>query len=209
MVQTIQTRNLTLGDLIDKFNLRRAADDEFFTEWLTDLPELDDAQRQALDRVKSNYLYLTERYPMIESIVKMVVVSPLLDLAGFYQPPFRVQGERSVEVFVEDEGEVIRGQIDVVVLYNQLWILVIESERSAVSLELGIPQALSYMLGNPNPEKPSFGLVTNGGNFVFLKLTKQDAPQYALSNNFSLVNRGNDLYSVLKILKRLGNLVLR
>ncbi len=89
-----------------------------------------------------------------------------------------------------------------------MWILVIESKRSRFSLEVGLPQALAYMLSNPNSEKPSFGLVTNGSNFTFLKLTKQGTPQYALSDEFSLLNRRNDLYTVLSILKRLGNLML-
>jgi predicted type IV restriction endonuclease len=208
MVQTIAARNLALGDLIDKFNLQRATDEQFFTEWLTDLPEPSELEKQTLDRVKNNYLYLIERYSMSESIVKMVVLSPLLDLAGFYQPPYRVEGEPSVEIVVEDEGEIVRGQIDVLVLHHQLWILVIESKRNTTSTEVGIPQALAYMLGNPNPEKPTFGLVTNGTSFIFLKLTKQGVPQYATSYDFSL-RRDNDLYSVVSILKRLGNLVLQ
>ena len=63
------------------------------------------------------------------------------------------------------------------------------------------------MLANPNPEKPLFGLVTNGSNFIFLKLVNQDVPYYALSDEFTL-RRGNDLYTVLGILKRLGQVVI-
>ncbi|MGB3204363.1 MAG: restriction endonuclease subunit R [Crinalium sp.] len=209
MVQTIPARNLTLGDLIDKFNLQRATDEQFFTEWLTDLPQLSEVEKQTLDRVKNNYLYLIERYSMSESIVKMVVLSPLLDLAGFYQPPYRVEGEPSVEIVVENEGEIVRGQIDVLVLHHQLWILVVESKRNTASIEVGIPQALAYMLGNPNREKPTFGLVTNGTSFMFLKLTKQGTPQYARSDQFSIFRQDNELYTVVSILKRLGNLLLQ
>ncbi len=39
----------------------------------------------------------------------MVVLSLLLDLAGFYLPPFYSQSEESVEIVEEDEGIVIRG----------------------------------------------------------------------------------------------------
>ncbi len=208
MVQTIQASNLTLEALIQKFKLRRATDEQFFTEWLTELPELTNFEKQTLERVKSNHFSLIEHPPMSESIVKMVVLAPLLDLAGFYQPPFRVNGESSVEILVEDEGgEIIKGQIDVLVLQNQMWILAIESKSTRFSLEVGLPQTLAYMLGNPNSDKPSFGMITNGSNFVFLKLTKQDVPQYAMSYDFS-IRRGNDLYTVLSILKRLGNLLL-
>ena len=145
---------------------------------------------------------------MIESTVKMVVLAPLLDLAGFYRLPFRITAETSITVAAEDEGVLIQGRIDVLVLQEQFWILVIESKRPTFSVDLAIPQALSYMLGNPNPQRPSFGLITNGSQFLFLKLTRQDSPKYALSNLFSLLNRGNDLYKVLQVLKRLSQVVI-
>jgi hypothetical protein len=62
------------------------------------------------------------------------------------------------------------------------------------------------MMANPHPDKPAFGLVTNGSHFVFLKLVKQNTPQYAASYEFML-SRGDDLYIVLKVLKRLGALL--
>lgn len=58
-----------------------------------------DAQKEWLDRVKANFLYLAE-YPMHEEIVKMVVLSPLLSLAGFYSYPFRPVAEQQVEIVV-------------------------------------------------------------------------------------------------------------
>ncbi|MHC5828737.1 MAG: restriction endonuclease subunit R, partial [Nostoc sp.] len=62
------------------------------------------------------------------------------------------------------------------------------------------------MLANPGNDKPTFGFVTNGREFQFIKLTKQDTPRYALSYTLSL-NRGDDLDSVVKVLKRLAYLV--
>ncbi|MBV9386567.1 MAG: restriction endonuclease subunit R [Chroococcidiopsidaceae cyanobacterium CP_BM_ER_R8_30] len=208
MVQTIQAQNISLYDLKTKFNLHLAEDDLFFSEWMDDLPLLTDAEKQSLDRVKSNYLNLTQRRSMIESLVQMVVLSPLLDLAGFYQPPFEIEAETPVQISAENEaGEIVQGRIDFLVLRHQLWILVVESKRNSFSVEPAIPQALAYMLANPHPEKPTFGLVTNGFNFIFIKLVKQGTPQYALSNQFSLINRGNDLHNVLRILKRLVQLL--
>ena len=205
MAQTIQARDLTLHDVKVKFDLRLAEDDQFFREWREDLPELSDVEKRSLDQVKADYLYLAE-YPMLESIVKMVVLSPLLALAGFYRPPFRVTAETPVEISAEDEGENVQGRIDVLVLQNQLWVLVIEAKKSQFSLEPAIPQALAYMMANPNPDRPAFGFVTNGSTFIFIKLTKQDTPQYALSDEFTL-RRENDLYKVLSVLKQLGALL--
>ncbi|HAJ59116.1 MAG TPA: hypothetical protein DCP31_07540 [Cyanobacteria bacterium UBA8543] len=64
------------------------------------------------------------------------------------------------------------------------------------------------MMGSPHPEKLIFGLITNGRFLIFIKMTRQDAPKYALSKVFSILNPGNDLYEVLKVLKQLGELVL-
>lgn len=205
MVQTIPAKDLTLYDVKEKFGLKQAEDKQFFGEWIDDLPELTDLEKSLLDRVKADFLYLDE-YPMPESLVKMLVLSPLISQAGFYRPPFRVTTEAPVRIAAEDEGEIIQGRIDILVLQKQLWVLVIESKQAGFSLKLGIPQALAYMMANPNPEKPAFGLVTNGSNFIFIKLTKQDTPQYALSDEFTL-RRGNDLYSVLSILKRISALL--
>lgn len=207
MVRIIQAEKLTLYDLVNKFNLRLSKDECFFQEWQGELPEITEGERQRLDRVKESYLNLTLR-PMLEEMVKMVVLSPLLDMAGFYLPPFYSQSEESVEISDEDEGVVVKGKIDVLVLQDQFWVIVIESKRAKFSLEPGIPQALAYMLANPNPEKPLFGLVTNGSNFIFLKLVKQEVPYYALSDEFTL-RRGNDLYTVLGILKRLGEVLIK
>lgn len=202
MVQTIQAKDLSLHDVKVKFGLRLASDEQFFREWRDELPEPNDLEKRSLAQVKADYLYLAE-YPILESIVKMVVLSPLLALAGFYRPPFRVTAEAPVQIAAEDEGEIVQGRIDVLVLQNQLWVLVIEAKKSQFSLEPAIPQALAYMMANPNADKPAFGFVTNGSNFIFIKLTKQDTPRYALSDEFTL-RRGNDLYNVLIILKRLG-----
>lgn len=51
-------------------------------------------------------------------------------------------------------------------------------------------------------------MVSNGQSFLFLKLTKTPQPQYANSRLFSLVNPGNDLYEVLKVMKRIGQVVV-
>lgn len=205
MVQTIAARKVKLHDLKTKFGLQLTQDEGFFSEWWDNLPQLTPSEQQTLDRIKRNYLYRLE-YPVMESIVKMVVLSPLLDLAGFYEPPFRIEGETEIKVSAEDEGETIQGSIDGVVIQEQIWVTVIEDKNSEFSITKAIPQALAYMLATPDKVKTAFGLVLNGSEFLFLKLKQGETPQYATSDLFSLLNRGNDLHRVLRVMKHLGRL---
>lgn len=205
MVQIVQGKDITLAQLIDEFGLQLAQDQQFFTEWQQNLPELSELEKELLNEVKAEYLHLS-KYTILEPVVKMVVLSPLLRLAGFYQPPFYIASEQEVEISSEDEGTIVKGRIDILVFHPPFWVLVIEAKRAQYSLVPAIPQALAYMLGNSNTGKPTFGFVTNGQEFKFIKLVKQATPVYGLSYTFSL-DRDQDIYTVVKILKRLANLV--
>lgn len=205
MVQVIPAKDVTLAKLIDEFGLERSDEEEFFPEWQQNLPQLNDLEKQSLDQVKAEYLHLS-RYQILEPVAKMVVLSPLLRLAGFYQPPFYIASEKEIEIVSEDEGTIIRGRIDILVFKPPFWVIVIEAKLAGYSLEVAIPQVLAYMLANPNNEKSVYGFITNGREFQFIKLTKQDIPKYALSYTLSL-NRNDDLHTVVKILKRLSQLV--
>ena len=207
MVQTIQARNVTLHDLSTKFGLQPVKDEQFFREWQDNLPEITSVDKQRLDRVQESYSNLLEYPPMLENTVKMVVLSPLLELADFYLPPFHIKSEKSVEISDEDEGVIVKGNIDVLVLSEQLWVAVIESKKTTFSLEVGWAQLLAYMLANPHLDKPAFGLLTNGNSFLFFKLVKKQTPQYAVSKMFYIFNPGNDLYGILSVLKSLGQLI--
>ena len=206
MVQAIQAKDITLNQLRTIFRLQLVEDDDFFREWQDDLPEITDIEKQALDRVKASYFNLIEYPPMLENTVKMVVLAPVLDLAGFFLSPFHVKSEKSIEIAEEDEGTIIRGQIDVLVVREQLWFMVIEAKKAAFSIEEGLAQILAYMLATPHPQKPVFGMICTGNSFIFIKLVLGENPRYATSNLFDVRNRGNDLYKVLKIFKQLAKI---
>lgn len=169
VAKTIAPHTLTLHDLETRFKLQKSEAADFFLEWRGQSVMLTEPEHRVLDRLKRNYLYLLE-YPVMESIVKMVVLSPILDLAGFYEPPTRVEGEASIQVSAEDEGEIIQGSIDVLVVQEMLWVTVIEAKNSEFSITKAIPQTLAHMLANPRVHRPCFGLVVNGSEFLFLKL---------------------------------------
>jgi len=206
MAQVIQASELTLSAVEDQFNLRQVLNDpNFFREWKDDLPELSQSERDVLDRVKTEFLYLS-KYPMLEGLVKMVVLSPLLSLAGFYRPPIRPVLEKRVDIALQEENKTLWGRVDILALQRQVWVAVIESKQAGFSLKDGIAQTLFYMMANPNTEQPTFGLVTNGSHFTFIKLLRSELPQYAFSTEFSLFRPENELYSVLKVLKQFPEL---
>jgi hypothetical protein len=208
IVQTIQAQNVNLRDLINKFDLQFVRDSQFFSEWQTELPELTDLEKQLLDKVQSGYMNLLNYPPLLENVVKMSVLDPILFIGDFYLAPFYVKAEQSVTITSEDEEVIVTGRLDVLVLTDQFWVMAIESKKFDFSIEAGRAQILAYMLGNPHPTKPSFGMITTGGSFIFLKLVKGERPQYSLSKTFATLNPGNELYDVLRILKRICQLVI-
>ncbi|MBD2429292.1 type I restriction endonuclease subunit R [Phormidium sp. FACHB-1136] len=212
MVQTLAiseaiSEGLTLKYLRESFNLSWVQEPDFFPEWQSEWPTLTAAQQQALDRIRDRYFHQLEEGSMLENGVKMMIVSPLLDLAGFYDPPFRCRFEPSVEVSLDTGETTLKGRIDTLVVNQQIWVWGLEAKRTTFSLSLGIPQALAYMLTNPQSQQPAYGLLCSGESFLFLKLSLQPSPQYGLSQHFNILNPG-DLGQVLGILQHLGQLSL-
>ena len=207
MVQTIPAKDITLRDLVTQFGIQLVQDEQFFREWQDDLPDVTDLEKQLLDRVQAGYFNLLNYPPLLEDAIKLAVLSPLLYLVGFYLFPFHIRSEQTIQITEEDEGVIITGKIDVLVLKEQLWVMVIESKQPSFSIEAGLAQILAYMLANPQQDKPVFGTIVTGGSFIFIKLVKGGTPQYATSNLFEIRNFGNDLYRVLSILRRISQIV--
>lgn len=202
MIQAIAAKDVTLREFKQNLGIQISQDPAFFPEWLESFTSLSEEEHRLLDRVKANFLELMEDPPVLENTVKMVVLAPLLDLASFYHKPFRIETETAIALEMKDEETIIRGRIDVLVINNQLWLLVIESKRSDFAVTRAIPQALAYMLSNSETLHSTFGMITNGNEFLFLKTSHNE---YANSRLFSLVNPNNELYEVLQILKHLGS----
>ncbi|MEL6461989.1 MAG: type I restriction endonuclease subunit R, partial [Cyanobacteria bacterium J06621_15] len=101
----------------------------------------------------------------------------------------------------------LKGNIDVLVVQHNFWILVIESKSTKFDVMVALPQALAYMINSPNLEKPTFGLLLNGREFVFVKLVKQEEIKYARSYALS-IEKDDEFEQVLTVLKRVGELVV-
>lgn len=205
----------TIAEAENLFDLSRTEEEAFFPEWQTSLSDLSSTEQANLDELRERYIYQRSEGQLLEGTVTLLLASPLLATAGFYNPPFKVRAEASVQLVLKDSEETLQGRIDVLVLKNQLWVVVLESKKTALSawaaLPLSawaaLPQALAYVMANPQPELPSFGMVTNGDDIIFVKLSGQPQRQYVLSRAFSPLVSKQELYSTLKILKRIGETI--
>ena len=199
--------SLTLSNLRQTFGLQFNSSDRFFDEWLNNAATLTEAELKGLDRLSQNYTYLSQEEPPLEEVVKLVVVSPLLDLAGFYQFPFFVKAEVSTNIEVADEANAmaVQGRIDILVIQDSFWILVIESKPARLDVTAGIPQALTYLLSAPNLQSSCYGMVTNGREVLFLKCDRQQGqPQYMRSSTYRLIENTTERIQVLQGLKQIG-----
>lgn len=208
MPQTIAiTKAITnLNEAQKKFNITQANDPQFFTEWLNDLPELIEAEKNLLDRLKNRYLYYAADGFILEATVNIITLSPLLELLGFCDPPFKIRGEKFVKIEIENGDTILEGFIDTLAIKNLLWVVLIEAKQYSFSVLQALPQTLAYMMANPQPEMPILGMIMNGEDYIFVKLDRQ-LHQYATSKKFTLVNpQQNELYDVVRVIKRIIDL---
>lgn len=192
----------SLSEAEHVYGICEQANPEFFSEWTEFLPDLTTDEQERLDLIKRRYLYHRQHGHLLENAVNFLVISPLLEMTGLYDPPFLLRSEVSVRFEVEDaDDKIYQGRIDALVVQDALWIVLVESKRTSFNVTTALPQALAYMASSPN-DQPKFGLVSNGEYFIFVKL---DQAQYGLSDDFSLNRRRNELVEVLRILKQLKN----
>ncbi|WP_414544661.1 type I restriction endonuclease [Nostoc sp. CCY0012] len=207
-VKAITEAITRLSEVHTRFGLVRIESEQFFPEWSGELRQITETEKASLDVLRRRYLYHRGEGNLLEGTVMLLVVSPLLALSGFYDPPFRMKAESSVELVLDDGEEVLRGRIDVLVLHNQLWVMVLECKKTTLSVWSALPQALAYLMANPQPDKPVFGMLTNGDDVLFIKVKREvDTVQYDLSRVFALFTSAKELYNILQILQRIGQTI--
>jgi hypothetical protein len=146
MVQTFAvTDHITsLAEAEQLLGISPSQDPAFFSEWTIGLSGLTEAQQQRLDQIKQRYLYHCQYGHLLENAVNFLVISPILELAGFYDPPFHLRSEVSVKFELEDENETVyKGRIDALIVQENLWVILVEAKRTSFNMTLALPQALT------------------------------------------------------------------
>jgi hypothetical protein len=186
-----------------KFGLSRSESSNFFTEWYDQLPVINPSDRANLEILWRRYIYHRSGGHLLESTVMLLLVSPLLTIAGLYDPPFWIKAEESIAINVSDSEETLQGRIDVLVLHDRLLIIVLESKKTMLSVWSALPQTLAYLMASPNGDLPTFAMLTNGDDIVFVKL---DGKQYGMSQVLApLVNRG-ELEVAWQVLRKIAEI---
>ncbi|MBW4692094.1 MAG: type I restriction endonuclease subunit R [Lyngbya sp. HA4199-MV5] len=186
-----------------KLSLHPSSDLSFFTEWVEALPALNTDEKSLLDRLKQRYNYDAADGAITEGTIDLVMVSPLLNLLGWCDPPYKIREEKLVRIEIESGAEILEGFIDALVVQEQFWLILIEEKRYGFSVMQALPKTLAYMMGQPLEQSPGFGLITTGEDYLFVKLDRTSGT-YGLSSKVTLSNPlRNELYDVAQIMKRL------
>ncbi|MEA5532931.1 type I restriction endonuclease subunit R [Crocosphaera sp. XPORK-15E] len=210
MVQTIGISQAitSLNEANFKFNLTHNQSPDFFREWFDNLPEITELEKQGLNNLKERYFYYAADNSITEGTLNIIMVSPLLEMANLCDPPFKIKAEQAVKIELEDSEIILKGFIDALVVQEQFWIVVIEAKRYGFNVSLAIPQTLAYMMANSHQKRPVFGMVTNGEDYIFVKVIHQHK-QYDYSDKLTLSKRNNtDFYQVFQVIKKLKQLLI-
>ena len=200
---------LTLADVSDRLKLQVSLDRNFFSEWRQELPDLTQSERGEIDRLQARFAAHRYRGLVAEGAVDKLLLSPLLDLVGFYEPEFEIRAEETITFEVRDRDEILRGRTDTLIIRDGLWVLVLEAKRTAM-VALVVPQALAYMMASPHPDRPVYGLVSNGEEFIFLKVLASPTQIYSTSKLYATFfpPDSQDLAEVVQVLKQIKTLAV-
>ncbi len=207
---TLQARNLTLDEVHQLLNLQPSLQRVRYGEVLA-LPELTDWEMADVEQIRIDFQAYWQAGKVLEGQMQMLVLAPLLRLAGFYRSPIQLSLEQAIaEISIVDEDTTITGRLDLLAARRAtttpLWILVVESKNSQVDALNGLPQLLTYISRALSHQRSVWGLVTNGISYYFTRLMtnelrSQQTYQLLPELNLLDIDRALILLQVLKAIR--------
>ncbi|MEM1239139.1 MAG: hypothetical protein AAGI45_04780 [Cyanobacteria bacterium P01_H01_bin.26] len=73
------------------------------------------------------------------------MVSPLLELLGLCDPTYKLRGEKYISIEIEHGDTLLKGLIDVLVVQDDFWLVLLETKRYGFSVMQALPQTLAYL----------------------------------------------------------------
>ena len=142
---------------------------------------------------------------VLEGQVQLLVLAPLLRLAGYYRSPIQLSLEQAIaEIMLDDEDTKITGRLDLLAARRDavtpLWVLFVESKNSQVDALNGLPQLLTYASQSLTSQESVWGLATNGFSCYFVRLISGETLSYQLLPELNLLDSDRALV-LLQVLK--------
>jgi hypothetical protein len=217
MTQNLEASQLSLNDVRRLLKLEEREGDAF-TDFFS-LEPLSELEQQEILKIRTDFRRYLSAGKVSEELVKFLVLSPLMRLAGFFDIPIVLTMEDSIAIEVEDADTLIKGRLDVLAVNQpdaelaaaQFWILVVEAKNSAIDPWAGLPQLLTYAYKSLQQQSSVWGLTTNGRNYQFVYLTRGNPCTYQILPDLSLTDRERSLLlaQVLKAICKLQNVQLQ
>lgn len=182
---TLKANKLTLEEVEYLLKLEEQFGNSFRS--LFTLEAISETEHQELVRIREEFRPYLRGKRALEGQVRLIVVAPLLRLAGFYQPSIELKVEEDISrIYIEDEDTIITGQFDIIAVRNNpprsaaldFWILVIETKRCGVEVFEGLPQLLTYAHQSLEHQTIVWGLITNGMRYQFVYLQQGNPKTY-------------------------------
>lgn len=217
MTQNLEASQLSLNDLRHLLKLEEL-EGEGFTDFFSMEP-LTESEQQELLKLRNDFRRYLSAGKVSEELIKFLVLSPLMRLAGFFDIPIVLTMEDSIPIEVEDEDTLIKGRLDILAVNQpdaeigatQFWILVVEAKNSAIDPWAGLPQLLTYAYKSLQQQSSVWGLTTNGRNYQFVRVTRGNPCTYQILPELNLIDteRSILLAQVLKAICKLQNVQLQ
>ena len=217
MIQNLEASQLSLNDVRRLLKLERQTGGSFADFF--SLEPLTDFEQQELLLIRNVFWRHLEAGKISAKMVKFLVLSPLMRLAGFFDISIVLTMEDSIPIEVEDEDTLIKGRLDILAVNQpdaeigatRFWILVVEAKNSAIDPWAGLPQLLTYAYKSLQQQSSVWGLTTNGRNYQFVRVTRGNPCTYQILPELNLMDKERSilLAQVLKAICKLQNVQLQ
>ena len=201
---TLQAKILTLNEVHQLRDLQPSVQRVRFTDVLN-LPDLTEWEMAEMAQIRIDFQAYWQAGKVLEGQVQLLVLAPLLRLAGYYRSPIQLSLEQAIaEIMLDDEDAKITGRLDLLAarrgVVTPLWVLVVESKNSQVDALNGLPQLLTYASQSLTSQESVWGLATNGFSYYFVRLISGETLSYQLLPELNLLDSDRALV-LLQVLK--------
>ncbi|MEG4028002.1 MULTISPECIES: restriction endonuclease subunit R [unclassified Microcoleus] len=217
MTQNLEESQLSLNDVRHLLKLEER-EGNAFTDFFS-MQALSELELQEILKIRTDFRRYLSAGKVSAELVKFLVLSPLMRLAGFFDIPILLTMEDSIPIEVEDEDTLIKGRLDILAVNQpdaelaaaQFWILVVEAKNSAIAPLTGLPQLLTYTYKSLQQQSSVWGLTTNGESYRFVRVTRGNPCTYQILPELNLIDpeRSLLLAQVLKAICKLQNVQLQ